>query len=75
MFFFFTATASNCLVEVKLEGEDKPRHFTPEEISANILLTLKKAAELFLDDKVEGAVITVPAYFTDQQRYTTLQFD
>jgi len=45
--------------------------FSPEEISAMILSKLKEAAELHLDEEIEGAIITVPAYFNDSQRQAT----
>lgn len=45
--------------------------FSPEEISARILMKLKSAAEDYLGEKVERAVITVPAYFNDAQRQAT----
>ena len=46
--------------------------FKPEEISATILKKIRNDAELALDDQVTGAVITVPAYFTDAQRSATM---
>jgi len=45
--------------------------FSPEEISAMIIERLKQAAEQRLDDIIEGAIITVPAYFNDTQRQAT----
>ncbi len=51
----------------KLQGKD----YTPQQLSAFILQKVKKDAEGFLGDKVEKAVITVPAYFDDNQRQAT----
>jgi molecular chaperone DnaK len=45
--------------------------FSPEELSAMILQKLKESAELFLNTTIEGAIITVPAYFNDSQRQAT----
>ena len=47
------------------------KDFTPQEISAKILAYMKKYAEAHLGQKVEKAVITVPAYFNDAQRQAT----
>jgi len=54
---------------VDVEG----KNYTPQEISARTLMKLKKDAEAYLGEKVEQAVITVPAYFDDSQRQATKQ--
>jgi molecular chaperone DnaK len=54
---------------VKVEVRNK--QYTPPEVSAMILQDLKKTAEDYLGEKVERAVITVPAYFNDSQRQAT----
>ena len=45
--------------------------FSPEEISAMILLKLKDAADRYLSDPIDSVIITVPAYFNDSQRQAT----
>ncbi len=55
------------LVKVEVQG----KNYTPPELSALILRSLKEAAEAYLGDSVDRAVITVPAYFNDSQRQAT----
>jgi molecular chaperone DnaK len=56
-------------VAVDVAGENKV--FSPEEISAMILVKMKETAEAFLGKTVKHAVVTVPAYFNDAQRQAT----
>ncbi len=53
--------------KVNIEGKD----YSPQEISAMILTKIKRDAEAFLGEPVNQAVITVPAYFNDNQRQAT----
>src|SRR6476659_2896805 len=59
--------SSNSDARVDINGKE----YSPPEISAMILQKLKSAAEDYLGQKVEKAVITVPAYFNDSQRQAT----
>lgn len=57
-------------VRVKVQGGEE-KSLSPEEISAMILTKMKEIAENYLGREVKHAVITVPAYFNDQQRQAT----
>jgi len=59
--------ATNGDAQVEIKG----KRYAPPEISARVLMKLKKAAEDYLGEKVTEAVITVPAYFNDSQRQAT----
>ena len=59
--------AGNGDVRIEIDG----KLFSPPEISAMILQKMKDAAEQYLGEKVDKAVITVPAYFNDSQRQAT----
>jgi len=50
-------------VSANYRGEQKS--FSPEEISAMILVRMKEIAEVYIGSKVVNAVVTVPAYFND----------
>src|SRR3990167_5115810 len=57
------------MATVEVEGKS----YTPQEISAQVLRTMKAHAEAYLGSPVDRAVITVPAYFDDSQRQATKQ--
>ncbi len=54
-------------VKIPIHGKE----YTPQQLSAFVLQKIKRDAEAYLGDKVEKAVITVPAYFNDNQRQAT----
>src|SRR5213075_78738 len=60
-------SASNGDIKVKI----RDREYSPEEISAFVLMEIKSFAEDFLGEAVNEAIITVPAYFNDSQRQAT----
>jgi len=64
---FKTVKRSNGDIGIVIQGKE----YTPEEISAAILSNLKQTAQDYLGQKVDAAVITVPAYFNDAQRQAT----
>jgi molecular chaperone DnaK len=59
------APNGDCAIEIR------GKRYSPQEISARILMKLKRAAEEYLGEPVTEAVITVPAYFNDSQRQAT----
>jgi molecular chaperone DnaK len=67
MISFHVVKAPNGDAQVKI----RDKTYSPPEISARVLQKLKRAAENYLGEKVEDAVITVPAYFNDSQRQAT----
>jgi len=67
--FKITPEGSKPMIEVTFKGEQKL--FSAEEVSAMILSKMKKIAEDYLGEEVQNAVVTVPAYFNDQQRQAT----
>jgi molecular chaperone DnaK len=66
-----TITAIKRQMGTNYKVDIKGKQYTPQEISAFILQKIKKDAENFLGEEVKKAVITVPAYFDDNQRTAT----
>ncbi|GJN08279.1 hypothetical protein PR202_ga26185 [Eleusine coracana subsp. coracana] len=58
------------MVVVQYDGEE--RQFTPEEISSMVLAKMKETAEVYLGKAVKNAVVTVPVYFSNSQRQSTI---
>uniref|UniRef100_A0A6P7HFY6 Heat shock 70 kDa protein-like n=1 Tax=Diabrotica virgifera virgifera TaxID=50390 RepID=A0A6P7HFY6_DIAVI len=65
----FEVINDNGKPKVKVQYKKETKTFFPEEISSMILAKMKETAEAFLGYIVSRAVITVPAYFNDSQRY------
>merc|ERR1712107_242432 len=57
--------------KIQVEYKNEGKQFTPEEISAMVLVKMKETAEAYLGHDVKDAVVTVPAYFNDSQRQAT----
>jgi L1 cell adhesion molecule like protein len=57
--------------QIQVDYKDEPKKFYPEEISSMVITKMKEIAEDYLGTKVTDIVITVPAYFNDQQRQAT----
>ena len=66
-----TATAFKRLMGTRQKVTLRGREFTPEQLSAFLLQKVKRDAEAFLGEEVKDAVVTVPAYFDDNQRSAT----
>lgn len=61
----------NDQILIQVDYQNDTKHFKPEEISAMVIKKMKDIAETYLGEKVDGAVVTVPAYFNDSQRTAT----
>lgn len=70
-FFPFTVRQKNQRPHVEVIVNGAKKLFTPEEISAMVLIKMKETAEAYLGHAVTHAVVTVPAYFNDAQRRAT----
>jgi molecular chaperone DnaK len=66
-----TATAFKRLMGTRTKVRLRDREFTPEQLSAFLLQKIKTDAEAFLGEPIKDAVVTVPAYFDDNQRSAT----
>jgi molecular chaperone DnaK len=66
-----TTTAFKRLMGTRTKVRLRDREFTPEQLSAFLLQKIKADAEAFLGEPIKDAVVTVPAYFDDNQRSAT----
>jgi len=66
-----TATAFKRLMGTRRKVRLRDREFTPEQLSGFLLQKIKRDSEAFLGEPVKDAVVTVPAYFDDNQRSAT----
>lgn len=66
-----TATAFKRLMGLREKVRLRGREFSPEELSGFLLQKIKRDAEAFLGEPIKQAVVTVPAYFNDNQRNAT----
>jgi len=69
--FSYDLTEKDGRVYIKVDINGEKKILAPEEVSAMVLTKMKQIAEKYLNEKVKHAVITVPAYFNDQQRQAT----
>jgi len=57
--------------QIEVMYKEEKKQFSAEEISSMVLIRMKQTAESYLGEEVKNAVVTVPAYFNDQQRQAT----
>jgi len=69
--FPFTVINNDDKPAIQVNYKNEVKVFQPEEISSMILTKMKEIAESYIGEKVDSAVITVPAYFNDSQRQAT----
>jgi len=69
--FPFEVSESNNKPIINVNYKNEKKTFQPEEISSMVLTKMKEIAESYIGEKVDSAVITVPAYFNDSQRQAT----
>jgi len=69
--FPFNIIDKNTKPSIEVTVKDSKKVFSPEEVSAMVLVKMKEIAEAYLGGEVKNAVVTVPAYFNDAQRQAT----